>query len=110
MSIVSSLMTVASFAAAGQVLGQSIPLDTALIAGPVIVVANCLPVTPGGIGLAEVTSSELFGQLGSKGGAELMVLIRVFGAAVSIIGMAQFLFPGRIISANDVCDADVGPT
>jgi uncharacterized protein (TIRG00374 family) len=91
MSTVSSLMTVASFAAAGQAIGNSIPLDTALIAGPVIVVANCLPMTPGGIGIAEATSSELFGQFGSSAGAEIMILTRICSAMAALVGVIPVL-------------------
>ena len=94
-SILSSLMTMASFTVAGRAIGHSIQLGTALIAGPLIVVANCLPITPGGIGIAEAMSSELFGQFGSSAGAEVMLLTRVCSAMAAMLGVIPILAHAR---------------
>lgn len=93
LSLISSCMTIASLALAGRLLGQSVAWDAAFVAGPLIVVSNCLPITPGGIGLAEAVSSELFGQLGSMGGAEMMMLTRVCTAGLSLLGLVSFFKP-----------------
>lgn len=91
LSVLSSVMTVASLAVAGRLLGEMVTWDAAFLAGPLIVVANCLPITPGGIGLAETVSSELFAHLGSAGGAELMVVTRLCGALASLPGVLPLL-------------------
>ena len=91
LSLLSSVMAVASLAVAGRLLGETVTWDAAFLAGPLIVVANCLPITPGGIGLAEAASSELFAHLGSAGGAEMMVLIRLCGALASLPGILPLL-------------------
>ncbi len=76
---------------AGRLLGGMVTWDDAFLAGPLIVVANCLPITPGGIGLAEAASSELFAHLGSAGRAEMMVLTRICGALASLPGILPLL-------------------
>jgi uncharacterized membrane protein YbhN (UPF0104 family) len=91
LSLLSSLMTIASFAVAGRLLGHPVTWDAAFLAGPLIVAANCLPITPGGIGLAETVSSELFTHLGSGYGAEMMVLTRICGALLSLPGLLPIL-------------------
>jgi uncharacterized membrane protein YbhN (UPF0104 family) len=91
LSLVSSMMTVASLGVAGRLLGEAVPWDAVFLAGPLIVVANCLPITPGGIGLAEAASCELFARLGSAGGAEMMILTRICGALLSLPGILPLL-------------------
>jgi len=85
LSCISSTMTVASFSAAAILLGQDLTWQAAFAAGPLIVIANCLPFTPGGIGLAEAVSSELFAQLGSGAGAEIMALTRLCGVLLTVL-------------------------
>jgi uncharacterized membrane protein YbhN (UPF0104 family) len=87
LSLLSNVMTVASLAVAGRLLGQMVTWDAAFLAGPLIVVANCVPITPGGIGLAEAASSELFAHLGLGGGAEIMILLRACGFLLSLPGI-----------------------
>lgn len=84
-------MTIGALAVAGRVLGERVPWDAAFLAGPLIVVANCLPITPGGIGLAEAVSSELFASLGSADGAEMMILTRICIALVALPGVLPLL-------------------
>ncbi len=91
LSLLSSLTTIASLAVAGRLLGEQVPWDAAFLAGPLIVVANCLPITPGGIGLAEAASSELFAQLDSGGGAEMMLMLRICVSALSLPGLVALL-------------------
>ena len=91
LSLLSSVMTITSLAVAGRLLGEMVAWDAAFLAGPLIVVANCLPITPSGIGLAEAASSELFAGLGASGGAEMMVLVRICGALYHCPGCCRFL-------------------
>jgi glycosyltransferase 2 family protein len=91
LSLASSTMAVMSFAVAGQLLGDAANWADSFLAGPLIVVANCLPITPGGIGLAEAVSNQLYSGLGSSGGAELMILIRACGFALSLPGIIPFV-------------------
>ena len=90
LSLFSSFITIASLTVAGDLLGQIVQWNAAFLAAPLIVVANCLPITPGGIGLAEVVSSELFERLGTNGGAEMMILNRVGGTLLSLPALSNF--------------------
>ena len=70
LSMISSIMTILSFVVAGQLLGGVLTWTDAFLAAPLVIVANCLPITPGGIGLAEAISNQLFSSLGSSYGAK----------------------------------------
>jgi glycosyltransferase 2 family protein len=94
LSVLSSMMTVCALAIAGRLLGEVVAWNAAFLAGPLVVVANCLPVTPGGIGLAEAVSSELFSSLGFARGAGMMVLTRICAAIVTLPGLLPLLIPG----------------
>lgn len=87
LSVLSSVMTFASFAVAGTVLGDMVSWEGAFVAGPLVVLINCLPITPGGIGAAEAAASELFAQFGTPGGAELMIFVRLLGAFLTLPGV-----------------------
>ncbi len=88
LSLASNTLTIMTFAVAGRMLGGDTAWADSFLAGPLIVVANCLPITPGGIGLAEAVSNQLFSNLGSSGGAEIMVLLRACGIVLSLPGIA----------------------
>jgi len=90
LSLASSAMTFMTFAMAGTLLGTPVSWSAAFVAGPLIVLANCLPLTPGGIGTAEAISSELFACFGSARGAEIMLLVRIAGVLLSLPGIAGF--------------------
>lgn len=101
LSLVSSALTAASLTAADRALGGDVSWSSSLLVGPLIVLANCVPITPGGIGVAEATSSELFEQIGSANGAEMMLVVRLVMAALSLPALL-LLFggqPGRISSS-----------
>jgi glycosyltransferase 2 family protein len=88
LSLVSSALTAVAFAAADRTLGGSlngaVSWSASLLIGPLVVLANCLPFTPGGIGVAEATSSQLFRGVGSTSGAEMMLAIRLMMALLSL--------------------------
>ncbi|MNC96004.1 hypothetical protein D3C83_132610 [compost metagenome] len=48
--------------------------------------ANCLPISPGGIGVAEAASEGLFAVFAVTVGAEMMLLVRLVTVVVSIPG------------------------
>jgi uncharacterized membrane protein YbhN (UPF0104 family) len=93
-SLLSSVMTFAAFTAASQTLGNVIPWTHTFVTGPLIVLSNCLPITPGGAGIAEATSSELFAQQGFANGAEVMLLTRICTTILSIPGLLGILLTG----------------
>ena len=99
LSLASSTLVAASLAAADRVLGGAVSWTASLLVGPLVVLANCLPFTPGGIGVAEAAASELFDQVGSSGGAEMMLAIRLVMATLSLPALG-LLFGRRRKSAS----------
>lgn len=87
-SVASNAIAIACFAVAGGLLGGTVGLDATFLAGPLVILANCLPLSPGGIGVAETTSSGLFAGFGIPSGAEMMVLLRVCMAVIASPGFA----------------------
>lgn len=103
LSLASSVLTALAFAAAGRVLHAPVSLSSSLLVGPLVVLANSLPITPGGMGVAEATASELFRQQGTVHGAELMLLIRVLMALLSAPALLTLLGRGeRSISSSPI--------
>lgn len=84
LSLISSMLTALSFGAADRVFGGNVGWSASLLTGPLVVLANCLPLTPGGVGVAEATASELFAQFGAANGAEMMLSVRLMMAALSL--------------------------
>jgi len=60
-----------------------------LLIVPLVIVANSLPIAPGGIGVAETTASLLFAQFGVEKGATVMLIVR--------IGILLLRLPGGLI-------------
>ena len=104
LSVMSNVFGIAAFAVAAGLLGEAVSWLEAFLAGPAIVIANCLPITPGGVGVAEAVSSELFHGFGCTSGAEMMVLVRVCIVALSLPGVVGILVAGdardRILSGQ----------
>jgi glycosyltransferase 2 family protein len=84
LSLGSSALTALSLAAADRALGGSVAWMASLALGPLVVLANAIPLTPGGIGFAEAASSQLFGTVGNANGAEMMLAIRVVMVLLSL--------------------------
>ena len=91
LSLVSSALTITSFAVAGAMLGDAIRVGATLLVGPLVVLASALPISPGGIGVAEVASSKLFAGFGSASGAEIMFVLRIYQIVLSLPGAAALL-------------------
>lgn len=86
LSMVSSALTITAFAMASALLGAPVSWRSAFLAGPPVVLANCVPLTPGGIGIAEAVASEAYAGFGTSRGAEIMVLLRLIGAVLALPG------------------------
>ena len=84
-----------------RVLRDQVDVLHTLTIGPLIIVANCLPLTPGGIGVAEGVSDVLFRALGSAQGAEAMLSMRVLTYLFCLVGLPFWLaFRGRVEPAE----------
>jgi uncharacterized membrane protein YbhN (UPF0104 family) len=98
-------MTIGTFGIAARLLGERIPWDATFLAGPLIVLSNCLPLTPGGMGVAEAVSSGLFASVGTLCGAEMMIILRLCSTAVSLPGIVPTVFVIRAMKPRAVSSA-----
>ncbi len=107
LSLVSSALTAASLASADHALGGGVSWASSLLVGPLVVLANCLPITPGGVGVAEAAASGLFVQAGSADGADMMLTLRLVMATLSLPALLTLIGrPGRRITAPPQPEAD----
>jgi uncharacterized protein (TIRG00374 family) len=60
--------------------------------------ANCLPLTPGGLGVGEAAFHSLFDMSGLQGGVEALLCWRIWRAIVGLIGLGVYLGGlGRVV-------------
>jgi len=95
LSLLSNALVLLSFWAAGAALGQPVSLESSSLAGVLVVIVNCLPISPGGIGVAEVAADRVFAAFGVELGGGMMVLIRLIGVAWTLPGAIALFWPGR---------------
>ena len=81
---------------------------------PIGHIANSLPLTPGGLGVGEAAFNTLFNLVGLLGGAEALLLTRIWMALVGVIGFVFYLrgisrevFDERVRS-DEPCPAVLG--
>jgi uncharacterized protein (TIRG00374 family) len=86
-----------------QAVGASPVLLESLIIGPQIILANMLPFTPGGIGIAEAASAALYGAAGHTGGANGMLLARLVIVAHSLSGLVFFIYGKQSSHQKNIC-------
>jgi len=91
LSIAVSFLFVAGFWCAGLCIGFPVDFRIALLDVPLIVVANSLPISPGGIGVGESAAFVIFKQSGYLAGAELMILVRAVITFLRLPGIVFFL-------------------
>lgn len=72
-------------------VGSSPTIVESLVIAPLVILANTLPFTPGGIGVAEGASAGLYAIVGQAGGANAMLLTRFFIAVHALLGLPFFL-------------------
>lgn len=90
-SVVGNSLTVVGIVLAVLALDpSSLDLKMSLVI-PLGFVANCLPVTPGGLGVGEAAFNSLFTIAGLRGGADALVCWRVWTALVRLLGVVFYL-------------------
>lgn len=92
-SLASNALVLLSFCVAAGALGESVPVEAGFLAGPLVVLANCLPLSPGGVGVGETTAEALFAMFGGTGGAAAVLLTRAVGVAAALPGVLPVLAP-----------------
>jgi len=79
-----------------QAVGSTPTVVESIAVVPMVIIANTLPFTPGGIGIAESVSAGLYGLVGQVGGANGMLLTRFFMILFSLCGLPFFLMNSRL--------------
>jgi uncharacterized membrane protein YbhN (UPF0104 family) len=69
-------------------MGQGVGAQKAALVFPLVVVANALPLTPGGLGVGETVGSQLFKWIGLADGALVVLVVRFISVALSLPGVA----------------------
>ena len=91
-SLLNHALVVASFVCAGALISDSLSLSAHFIVDPIAMATNAIPLTPGGIGVAESAFSLLYGSAGFGDGAVVGLLGRVLQYFVfAISGVPAFL-------------------
>lgn len=89
LSLLANIVLMGVFLLSSQIIGTPLKWQQILLVGPLVIVANSLPISPGGIGVAETTASGLFAQFGVGTGATIMLIIR--------LGILPLRLPGGLI-------------
>jgi hypothetical protein len=91
LSVAAQVLTIGAFGAIGLALGFDVMQPALAVAVPLGLVANALPITPGGLGVGEVAFHRLFSELGMPGGAELLVGWRLCMVTMALVGGALYV-------------------
>jgi len=89
-SLGANLLNVLAFVPAALALGERLSVVSISLAGPLIILANSLPISPGGLGVAESTSHALLETFGFAYGAEVMLLLRAVIVASALPGAVLY--------------------
>ena len=79
-------------------VGSNPTIVESIAVAPLVILANALPFTPGGIGVAEGASAGLYAFVGQAGGANGMLLTRFFIVIHALLGFPFFLWNKRRVS------------
>ena len=77
LSLLANACNALAFAPSARALGSLTPVSASFLVAPLVILANALPISPGGLGVAESASAALFGSLSIAHGAEMMLLLRI---------------------------------
>jgi uncharacterized protein (TIRG00374 family) len=92
------------FVAAGAVLMPGAPAVQICFLALIGMLANALPITPGGLGVGEAAFEALFGLVGRTGGAALILAWRAGMLPMLILGGVLYVLRGRGRMTGEVSD------
>lgn len=76
-------------------VGSTPAISESVAIAPLIIIANTLPLTPGGVGVAEGASAGLYALVGQAGGANGMLLTRFIIILFALLGFPFFILNKR---------------
>jgi uncharacterized membrane protein YbhN (UPF0104 family) len=86
--------------AAGRVLQSDLPPLVTVTLALLGLIANVLPISPGGLGVGEAASETLFRAVGTAGGAALVAAWRVGTVLLCVVGALLYATRGRLAEAE----------
>ena len=95
LSLLSSIMQGATFLLASQIIDTPLDWRQVFLVSPLVLIANTLPISPGGVGVAETAASVLFAQFGVETGATIMLIVRLWVLIVRLPGGLFYIFRSR---------------
>lgn len=95
LSMVGHAALTGMFAALSLVLMPGMAVLSTVLFSLLGMLANALPVTPGGIGVGEAAFEWLFGLLGHSGGAQLILAWRIGILPICVLGGALYMIGRR---------------
>jgi uncharacterized membrane protein YbhN (UPF0104 family) len=87
LSLLNSAACLTALALAAGIFNGVVPWAASFLAGPLVILTNCLPITPGGLGVGETVSHSLYQLLSIPYGAEAMALFRLGTLVVALPGL-----------------------
>jgi hypothetical protein len=81
---------IASYILAAAALGMTASVGQVLVV-PLVIVANSLPISPGGLGVGEAVGSQAFIEFGLTSGSIIVLLVRLGVVAFSALGAVAVL-------------------
>lgn len=91
LALVPNIIDTFTYFVAGLTIGSTLSADQVFLVGPLLTLANSLPLTPGGIGVGEASAALLFAQLGEPGGAMIMLITRLWSLLLRLAGGAWWV-------------------
>jgi uncharacterized protein (TIRG00374 family) len=91
LSLAAHIMLMAAFMVGARILGTDLSWLAVVLAVPLVVIANFLPVSPGGVGVGEAAASVLFAAFGVANGAAVMLVVRAWWIVIQLAGGAVYL-------------------
>lgn len=95
LSLVANSFFLLSYYSASRALQTNLSWQVIFLIVPLITIANSLPISPGGIGVAETVASVLFAQFGVPFGATVMLLMRLWIMLLRLPGALFFVIRKR---------------
>lgn len=95
LSLLAGIMQLGVFLLAGQIIDTPLDWKQVFLVGPLVFIANTLPISPGGVGVAETAASVLFAQLGVETGAAIMLIVRLWVLIVRLPGGLIYILRTR---------------
>lgn len=93
-SLVTNILAVALFIFASRIVNVPLSWGEGFLIVPLLIVANSLPISIGGLGVGEAAAFALFTGFGLENGASVMLLVRCIMWSFSLLGGLIYVIEG----------------